>query len=175
MRKINICTAILLLIASGSQAAGMDGHMQVEVDAAEVTIGPRPPGPRIVQLPDVTFKLRIAAHCIDGLRPDSMSINIADSRRYVELVVTPAESPQQLADDAVTEQTIDVPAKQLAPLTIENFCFTDAVSQGEVLVRVPDALSAQLSLSCVGENRQSIIYQSVALSVALTCATPDAN
>lgn len=175
MRNFNIVTATLLLIASGSQGSGMDGHLQVDVDAAEVTIAPGPPGLRLVQLSDLTFKMRIAAHCVEDLRPESIAINIADSRRYVALDADSPAPEQQDANDARTEQTIEVPAQQLAPLTINNFCFDDTASDGDVLVRVPDALSAQLSLNCVGENRQSIIYQSVALSVALTCVIPDAD
>lgn len=141
------------------------GQLRVASDFASVAIEPRPPGPRLIQLPDISFTMRIETRCNAQLQTESVSVSVADSR--VSLGAT------ELTEQGIAETTIRVPKNQLGPLTIENFCIAgDAPSEAAPL-QFRDALSAQVSLTCAAEGRRSIIYQAVALGVELSCESPD--
>ena len=165
MRALFLSTFLLpLAIIDGCTSAVAD-ELTVTVEPALAEIDARPPGPRILRLPDMTFTLRIAAYCDADMRADSASVSISDTRLSLR--------PELLADAATTELRIKVPQQQLAPLTIENFCFTeDPASDGRDL-NVADALTAQVSLHCAGENKQTVIYRATPLAVTLRCRTDD--
>jgi hypothetical protein len=165
MPKLILSAALILLTATDSWADPATSQLTIAVEPALAEIDPRPPGPRTIQLPQMTFALRIDALCGAGMRAASASVSISDTRRSL--------GPEQLGDLTGTELTIRVPQKQLAPLTIENFCFSDiAVGENDDLY-IADALSAQVSLRCVGENQHSIIYRVAPLDIALRCRIRD--
>jgi hypothetical protein len=167
MRFVLTCSALVCLMTGNAFGDDSDDQLQVQTETASVDIGPRPPGLRLLKLPGMEFTLRINAHCNDDLIAESVSISVADTR--VNL------GPDALADLEIIEKTIRIPSKQIAPLAIENFCVADDKVGEAMRLEVRDALSAQLSLTCVGENRRSISYQTVALTVALTCKQPDGD
>lgn len=153
-----------LAIAGGSANAAAD-ELTVTVEPSLAEIGPQAPGTRIVQLPDVAFTMHIAAQCDAGMQAESASISVSDTRLSL--------GPEALADTAAAELTIRIPRQQLAPLTIENFCFNDSSASDTQDLNIVDALTAQVSLRCVGDNRQSIIYRAAPLAVTLRCKTGD--
>jgi hypothetical protein len=99
------------------------------------------------------------------MHTESVSISVTDTRRTL--------GPDLFMDTGATEQRISIPQAQLAPLTIENFCLGDGATGDAPHLHVADVMSAQLSLRCGSENRQSIIYQAVPLAIALQCRLPD--
>lgn len=143
------------------------GQLRVASDSASVAIGPRPPGPRLVQLPDISFTMQIEARCNADLQAESVSISVADSRVSLR--------SGELTEQGTAETTIRVPKNQLGPLTIENFCIAGDAGGDATPLLFRDALSAQASLKCAAEGRQSIVYQTVALGVELSCELPDNN
>jgi hypothetical protein len=163
MRNVTIITAVVLLAAGASQVATADDRLVVAASTAEIDIAPLPPGPRIIHLPDTTFTLSITAYCGDNMHAESASISIADTTQTV--------GPELLADTATTEQSINIPHNQLAPLSIENFCFNDGSQNEDPHLYIADALTAQLSLLCVDATRRSISYQAAPLGMDLRCAS----
>lgn len=161
MRIVFVCGAILVLSASNSFSDEPGGRIVVESDPAVIEILPQPPGPRLIRLPEISFAMQIEARCNSDLLAESVSISIADTR----VNLTYAE----LTDKGVAQKTIRVPAHQIAPLTIENFCIADAATNIATPMQVRDALSAQVSLKCAAAGRQSMLYQTVALGVTLAC------
>ena len=165
MRIVFICGAIIGLSASSSFGDDLAGQLVLESDAAVIEIPPQAPGLRLIHLPEISFAMQIEVRCGSDLLPESVSISVADTR--VNL------GSAELADQGIVQKTIRVPARQIAPLTIENFCIADDTTKVATPVQVRDALSAQVSLKCAAAGRQSMVYQTVALSVALTCRSPE--
>lgn len=161
MRKAILLAALISLAAIGARADMTVGQLSIEVESAIAEIDPRPPGPRLVRLPDLALTMHISAQCSADMRAESATISIADTPHSL--------GPESLGDAAGTDLTINVPHLQLAPLTIENFCLSGAAVNDSGDLHIADALSAQVSLLCVGENQQSIVYQSVPLGIALHC------
>ena len=161
MRSLFFFAALAVLIGADSRAEGADSALLVEFDAAVAKIALRSSG-RPIRLPSLTFAVRIEASCPARLDTKSISISIADTRINV-----------QPDDTGVIERSIRVPKKQLGPIAVNDFCIAgeDASSGQELNLR--DALSAQLSLHCSGENQESMTYETVALEVALQCDVPE--
>ncbi|MDH5322846.1 MAG: hypothetical protein OEW81_10590 [Gammaproteobacteria bacterium] len=166
MRKPILSALLLLTTISGWVIAAAD-ELLVVVEPSVAEIEPRPPGPRVVRLPDMAFTMHIAAQCGAGMQAESASISISDTRHSL--------GPEALADSAATELVIRIPRQQLAPLTIDNFCLIDTSADDARHLNIADALSAQVSLRCAGENQHSIIYRATPLAIRLRCKTGDDN
>ena len=157
--------ALLPLAATPSRAEPSADQLTIEAEPALAEVDARPAGPRIIRLPNMAFTLRIDAQCGADMRAESASVSISDARYLL--------SAEDLSDAAGTELTIEVPHKQLAPLTIENFCFSDSEADAKEELLIADAMTAQVSLRCVSETQQSIIYSAAPLGIALRCKTGD--
>ncbi len=161
MRGLFFYAALAVLVSADSRSEDADSGLLVEFDAAIAKIELRSSSEPI-QLPDLTFPVRIEASCPTALEARSISISIADTRINV-----------QADDDGLIEKTIRVPWKQLGPIAVNDFCIANDDLNSEQQLKLSDALSAQLSLRCSGENRESITYQTVALEVDLQCDVPE--
>jgi hypothetical protein len=168
MRIVIFCGVIACLLADNAVGDdfddSVDDQLQVIVASAIVEIEPRPPGMRVLRLPTMEFMLRINADCANDLLAESVSISVADTRENL--------GAEALAEPGTIEKAIRIPRKQMGPLALENFCVADDFDNDATRIEVRDALSAQLSLKCVGESRQTIVYQTVALGVTLACMRP---
>lgn len=159
MRYLTVIFAIALLISSTSRAEDAGGQLDIEFDTATAIIAPRTSS-RPISLPTLTFTLRAQARCPAAETPESISVSIADTRITIY--------PDSDSNDII-EKSIRVSQKQLGPVAVESFCLAENNADVGELLELDDALSAQLSLRCVGENSESISYQTAALSVSLLC------
>ncbi len=163
------CRLILLSLAVASTAmpARSETVSQIKVMSkpAAVAIAPLATGRRLIQLPALEFSLTIEPQCENDMQAESISISVADTRETVAVVD---------ADASIVATTITVPRRQAAPLAVVGFCQVDEDqnrSSRELLVR--DAFTAHLSLRCTNGERQSIVYASKALDLALFCESAD--
>jgi hypothetical protein len=163
------CRLILLFLAMASTAtpalSDTVSRIKVTSEPAAVEISPQAAGRRLIRLPALEFSLTIEPQCESNMQAESISISVADTRA----TVTVAEP-----DEAVLTTTLTLPRHQAAPLAVVNFCQTAAdqsQSSQELLVR--DAFTAHLSLRCSNDERQSIVYASQALDLALRCKSAD--
>jgi hypothetical protein len=161
MRSLLFFAALAMLVGTDSRSEGADSELSVEFDAAVAKIALRSSG-RPIRLPSLTFAVRIKASCPTELEAKSISVSIADTRINV-----------QPDDTGVIEKSIRVPKKQLGPISVDNFCIAGDDVSSEQELQLRDALSAQLSLHCSGDNRDSITYETVALEVTLQCDVPE--
>ncbi len=162
MRGHFFFVVLTVLIGTAARAEDSVSQLLVDFDAAVAVIEPRASGGP-VQLPGLTFTLRVDALCPAELAPKTISISIADTRINI--------SPDGAND---VETSIRVPQNQLGPIAVNDFCITGEDPVPEQPLQLRDALSAQLSLHCSGENRESMHYETVALEVELQCAIPEA-
>lgn len=167
MRGAFISIAIMALVAESPGEERSDDRLLVDIDAASVEVGTRPSGRHPMRLPSLEFTVRLEPQCAAGMEADSISVSVADTRLRI--------GRQMLAEQPVIETTIRVPRKQIGPLVIEDFCVAGEDAANDAVLHVRDALTAQLSLTCADDSRQSIIYKTEALTITLKCETPTAN
>ena len=166
MHALRNPVTLALMLGAASLAADEAPRFDVEFDIPVASILPRN-SEGLINLPSITYVVRATASCPELQSAKSISISIADTRVSVELV-----------EDETVETTIRVSNKQLGPVSAKNFCLanteTDADGAGVTeSIQIDNALSAQMSLRCVGEQDESIRYESAVLSVALQCGSPE--
>ncbi|HWM30050.1 MAG TPA: hypothetical protein VNQ14_16425 [Woeseiaceae bacterium] len=171
---------LLVLYASAASADGSAVHrLAVGANRTSVTVVPQSPDRHFFELPSLDIVFRIEASCHKDWQPESLSLNVADSlvtRNASELL---HNSHQQIA--------LRIPAEQLAPIAIRNFCVIDGAAEGSgedagppaggdsgntLEMTVSAALSAHASLRCSNGDEQKIIYVTEPLDVTLVCEEP---
>lgn len=162
------CKIVTLLLATTLIAAtahpDQTTTLQVNSQPAVVLIKPVPEGRRLVRLPALEFVLIIAAQCAADAEAASVSISIADTRETLE--------GDKLANPAELLAEIRISSRQLSPLAIDGFCQAQGgmvANSADLLVR--DAVTAQVSLRCQNDGRESIVYASHPLDITLRCAS----
>ena len=163
MRGAFICIAIIVLAVDGVGEELSGDRLLVDINAASIEVSARPAGRQPIRLPDLEFEVRLEPRCAAGMNADSISVSVADTRLHI--------GRQMLAEQPVIETKIRVPRKQIGPLAIEDFCVAGDDAPNDTLRRIRDALTAQLSLTCANDSRQSIIYKTEALVITLICET----
>jgi hypothetical protein len=165
-------------------AAADDSGLHTLAVAAEVTaiaVPPQPPERHFFDLPSLDYVFRIEARCHNDWEPESLSLSVADSRV--------ARTATELEGKANLELELKIPAKQLAPIAMRNFCVIDPAAEGSMADReTPDwnrhtpapgemtigaAMSVHASLRCSLGDEQRTIYVSQPLDVTLICAVPE--
>lgn len=157
---------ILLLVTAAAGPAVARDFLSVVANAPVVPVAPRTPGRNFVRLPTLEYTFEIYAQCSDSRSPESLSINVADTRKSLQA--------RQIASDRPTEISLKVPAAQIAPLVVEDYCILPDQEDGEAIrqlqtLTIPAALSAQASLLCGGDEDEAMTYVSKTLDVSLVC------
>ena len=141
--------------------------LSIVANAPAVSLAPRDPGRNFVRLPTLEYLFAIQTHCSDSRSPESLSLNVADTRKSL--------AADQITSDGPTEISLRIPAGQIAPLVIENFCVVqleengDGISDAPTQLTIPAALSAQVSLLCEGDEDKTMTYVSRTLDISLVC------
>jgi len=166
MTAIEPRISLILFLASafGSTCCvAEDAAFSVESNTPDIDVRLRSSDRSLIRLPRLNYKFRISASCPNGLSPLSMFISIADTRKRV--------SGAELLASADTGLTISIPAKQIAPLTVESFCVgkDELDRQRHEPVTILGALSAQAALLCSDDSDEQMIYASRSLDIRLNC------
>ncbi|MDJ0813790.1 MAG: hypothetical protein QNJ23_08675 [Woeseiaceae bacterium] len=157
-----LLTAMIAL--SGSAWSGDTARLTIEAAPARATIQPLPEGRRLVRLPALEYEFGIHADCGTDAEATSVSISVADTRATL--------AGDQLRPEDPIAAVIRLPARQLAPVAIDDFCREAPDDAGENQLLVSDAATAQISLRCADATGESITYASRSLDVTLECAAP---
>jgi hypothetical protein len=175
---------LLLAVQAGppQSVAPANGGLHVTAEAPIVTVTRTAPGRRFLSLPTLQYVFEVGAHCSGRGTPESLSINVADSRLSLSSAALEADERPAIL--------MTVPARQLAPIAVDGFCeFEDEIEEGEEssgeialgiapLAAGPDrltvsaALSAQISMLCGTEDEPRMTYVSKPLDVTLSCGVP---
>jgi hypothetical protein len=175
--KSVLALSAALVAASGAMA---DPAQDLALSPATpvVDVSPRRAGRQFLDLPALEYGFEVQARCDEAWTPESLTLNVADSR------VTFGSG--ELSRNAHRKVTVNVPAQQLAPVAVHDFCLQQAGQRAsEPGVAAPPAsesslltiravLSAQASLVCVSEEERRITYVSQPLDVTLACRIPAA-
>lgn len=164
MRSFLISSAVLGLAANLSYGDEPAGQLSVRAEVATIKIAPQQSGSPLLELPAIDLTVFVSARCQDALRPESVSISVADTRLTL--------AGDELTSGEVLERTIRIPANQLAPVATGDFCIAGNSASEATLLHVPEALSAQLSLKCAGDAAPTMLYLTRTLGIALSCMPP---
>ena len=165
-----LVAGVCLLAVTAAAPAACSDTLSVAADAPAVPLAPRNPGRNFVRLPTLEFTFEIQTYCSASRSPESLSLSVADTHKSL--------SGEQITSDGPTEISLQIPANQLAPLVIEDFCVLQVEENGDrprtvpTQITIPAALSAQISLLCEGDEDKAITYVSRALDVSLVCEWP---
>lgn len=168
----------LHVCAAGADDSGLHA-LTVAAEVAAVAVPAQPPERHFFELPTLDYVFRVEARCHSDWKPESLSLNVADSR------VT--RTGTELEGNANQQLGLKVPAKQLAPIAMRDFCVIDPATEGSAAeaetpernrhtttrpgqMTIGAALSVHASLRCSLGDEQRIIYVSRPLDVTLTCA-----
>jgi hypothetical protein len=183
------CLLLLLPALPASVAAADSSGLHTLAVVAEipvVSVAPQPPGRHLFQLPSLDYIFRVEARCHNDWKPESLSLNVADSRV--------SRTAAQLADNPDQQLEMQIPANQLAPLAMRNFCVIGEGREGSAAegpttdgkgetapdrpespepttheLTISAALSAHASLRCSNGEEQKTVYVSQPLDVTLIC------
>jgi hypothetical protein len=141
----------------------------MDADTPMVSIDPRRSNRNFLRLPTLQIVFRINARCIDDRKPVSIQLSVADTRKTLHA--------DKIEVNATTEISLSIPANQIAPVAIREFCKLpespqDVGNRHRQLndrITIPAALSAQASLRCASESGEQTIYVSTPLDVTLIC------
>ena len=157
---------LILFLASafGSMlCSAEEGIFSVKSNTPDIDVSLRSSDRSLIRLPRLSYDFHVDAMCPGGLSPQSMFISIADTQKRL--------SQAEIVASADTGVTVSVPARQIAPLTVEAFCVKDDMldRQQHKPVTVRGALSAQAALLCSDDSDEKKIYASRSLDITLNC------
>ncbi len=161
MNAVTRMSPLLLLCLSG---AAMTGDLVVSASTPAVEVSTRPAGRNFMRLPTLRYEFVLTANCPGTLSAQSLSLSIADTRVAV--------GRDEIGAGSRLEMSVAVPAAQIAPVAVENFCTPDdpeAAQNEPGTLRIPSILSAQAALTCGDEESSEITYASESLDVLLRC------
>ena len=134
-------------------------RLRVHAEPAVAVLTLQQAGRSLVRLPDVEFRLSLSTHCANGGQPESLSITIADTR--MNLRAEELEAPRKF------DITMRIPARQIAPLALQEFCIDPAFEGDSVLIT--SAMAVQASLRCSRGDDHSIVFAAEALDIRVDC------
>ena len=132
----------------------------VSASTPVVPVEIRNAGRTSLELPSLDYTVQVTGRCNEPLQPESLSVAVADTRRTL--------ASDMLSSDERLNIEIAVPADQIAPLAIAEFC-EDGAAVDDKSILIPAVLSMQASLLCSDAERSERHYASSALSVRLEC------
>jgi len=134
-------------------------RLSVLAEPAVAVLALQEAGDNLVRLPDIEFRLSLSPDCASGGRPESLSITIADTQRTLR--------GEELQAARKVDISVRVPAGQIAPLALREFCI-DPVFEGDSVL-ITSALAAQVSLRCSQADDQSIVFAAEPLDIRVDC------
>jgi hypothetical protein len=141
-----------------------NNQLTVQALEAVAQITPHAAGQRQIYAPKLSFSLRTRFACRGNAVPVSLSIGIADTLyRHV-----PAAGHRSLL------ATVEVPAGQIAPINIGNFCVAGHNGADNDLL-LPGVATAQVSLHCDVSAPPVVQVTSVPLPLRLTCVSVESQ
>lgn len=181
-RALNLVALPLLVgLLPSSGAADTANALEVIPTAAASRVLPGATGRRSVGIGPLEFRFQLRYACRAPLAPRSLMLTVADTRQPVA---------QNALAGSSARVAVTLPAEQIAPVVVNDFCGADAAADAPLTLAA--ALAAQVSLRCgspeagPGQDRaddgdepavpdvEEIVYRSVPLDVVLVCTrAPD--
>lgn len=164
MRTLILSLLVVTGPPFGDLTQSTSAAIRAEAQPASVELTPLSDDGRPMRLPALGFAVRVEPACAGETEPRSLSISVADTRLYF--------TASELAGAPVVEATLILPARQLGPVRIDDFCRAGK-GDGPSRLLLEDAYTARLSLRCGPDEQQTIVYATLPLDVDLLCRRAD--
>jgi hypothetical protein len=164
MKRLRVPILLTACACVTTEFAVADAALTLQANETSAQLLPREQGPQQVVLPLLEFSLLASFACPSDADAESVTVSIADTHKRF--------GANEISDKTSLNVLLSVPASQIAPVTVADFCIDDAADEKNLLV--PGVATAQVSLRCRSENESFLYFASTVLPVRLHCA-PDAN
>jgi len=155
---------LAVCLSLGATVASADGTLTLHAIEASTQIEPHDQPDTQIRLPSLEVSLLARFSCPLGAEAHSITVSVADShRRYGQ---------DEIADAEALEISVNVPATQIAPVALSDFCFSGETMK-EAFVLLDGVATAQVSLQCRNQSDASILFASAALPLRLFCKTDE--
>ena len=158
--RVPILLAVCLCVTT--ELAAADDALTLQANESSAQLAPRQQGPQQVSLPSLEFSLLATIACPSGTDVASVTVSIADTHKRF--------GPDELSDKTALDVRVSVPANQVAPVTVADFCISGEPGYQKSLL-VPGVATAQVSLRCRSENESSVYFKSAVLPIRLHCVS----
>ncbi len=154
---------LAVIATSGWTAhAAVADELRIGANTPSVEVSTRPASRNFMPLPSLDYAFDVDLQCTAPFEARGVSLSIADTRISLD--------EDQLENPSARRVSLTIPAGQIPPVRIENFCLADRPeSDAEERVEIPAVLSVQGSLVCANEEESRITYTSTPLDVIVNC------
>ncbi|MGB5336164.1 MAG: hypothetical protein WBN07_11135 [Woeseiaceae bacterium] len=161
IKPLQLPCLLAVLACFSAAASGTDTVLMLAARASSAELEPRDEKRHLVVLPALDAAVVATIECAAGARPVSLTVSISDTYRHF--------GPELLADSRVLEATLELPASQLAPVSVAEFCVKGEVATDQIL-ELPGIATAQVSLRCQNDDEStSMHFGSLPIPVSLYC------
>ncbi len=161
MKRLRVPIVLAVCLCITSNVAAADGPLALRANETSAQLLPRKQGPQQVSLPSLEFSLLATVACPSDADVEAVTVSIADTHKRF--------GPAEIGNEAALDVRISVPAKQIAPVAIADFCIDGGPGDEKGLL-VPGVATAQASLRCRSETGLSVFFASAVLPLRLDCA-----
>ncbi len=160
MNRFTVSALFAGALCIATAVATADDVLTVHATEANTQISPRNPDQAQAVLPALDVEVIAGLNCAPGATAESVTLSVADAHVRFDA---------SEIDDATTFKTsLHVPASQIAPISLVDFC-VDGTPLDIMELLLPGVASAQVSLHCRSETISSMHFASVALPLRLRC------
>ena len=162
MIKLLRLPCLLVAVLTPVAVLSTDGEpLTVHVQESTAKLAPGDETPREIRLPALDVAIVASLQCPASAKATSLVVSVSDTHQ--------SYGPEVLADAVSLEAAFSVPARQLAPVVISEFCINGADPDDQGL-RLHGVATAQVSMRCRDENDSTSLYfASVPIPVRLYC------
>ena len=177
--RISFYATAAVLATSGAPALAQHA-VSLDASTPTVDIAPRSHS-RSLRLPPLDYEFALTPACATPLTPQSVTVTVADTKTTL--------GATELAENNEIRLSLTVPAEQIAPVTVAEFCHLPDADESEetrvepaasnpvttaqlttAQVTIAGTLSASASLRCGDGQDETIVYATELLDVTLNCS-----
>lgn len=160
MNRQRIRRLLTTCLSLGAAIASADNTLTLHANETSTQIEPHDHFDTQVRLPSLDVSLLASFNCPRDAQAHSITVSVADShKRY---------GPDEIADAETLEISVNVPAAQIGPVSLGNFC-VDGAPIEEASLLLHSIATAQVSLQCRNQLDASVHFASAALPLRLFC------
>lgn len=158
-----ISLPIIIWLPSALGEASTD-KLFLKANTPDASISQQSITQNMIHLSTLDYTFEINATCREGFTIEAVSLNIADTRKSKTLNNIESNKPFEIV--------MTVPAVQIAPIAVDNFCIQkkqNNSSEVTTVKKVPSVLSVQAALLCSNDELSKMTYSSKSLDVVIHC------
>jgi len=157
-----IFTTFLLTISSLTYTKELfiNNQLNIIANTPELKISRRSNNQDMINISSLEYDFKISGYCKNNLTAKNIRLNITDTSTLFNI--------QEENNFQIESLKIIVPASQIAPIVLGNFCTIRKINN-KSSKKIYSILSLQASLSCVNDKKEEVNFFSKTLDATLIC------